>query len=558
MLYTNPLDARQNRGELSSFHHIDYQYYHPEWVMIRDCIAGERRIKERGQEYLPSLDTEFGTSYETYKNRAVFVNMVARTVMGLVGTIFRRPLKAKNADKSLLNNVTINGLDLNSFAKKLAYEVCSVGRVGVLVDYSDKKPYLTEYVAENILSWKTDMVDGRLALTYVLLREIYDETPVLDGSVIPSTLGSYIAGGLKARYRVLYVEDGVYKQRLISEVESSVLGQVTYTQSPEIVPTKSGATFSYIPMVIIGPYSATPDVQKSPVYDIATLNIAHYMTSAQLEHGRFYTALPIYYVPTNPGQESDGYVLGPSVVWEVPSDSKPGILEYFGTGLTSLTNSLTEKEEHIAQLGGRIMGIRPQASGESDNIFKMKQANEMSILLNVTESLGAGLTQAFKWYLEWDRKPFADVTVKLNQDFKALQIGARELRAVALLYQQGMLPIENVYETLQSSEFIPEDTTFEEFKDMLSNMDNFPNQPDVEARSEGYPDSKARFEEGQSKLEHGRTVELAEADRKHKENMAKRQEESKEGLQEEMFRQGRVTAQFEDKQKKDKKTPEST
>lgn len=491
--FQNSLDAVSARGELATYMHVDYKYHFPDWVSIRDGIAGERRVKEKGSVYLPALDVEYGTSFEVYKSRACFVNMIGRTVTGMVGTIFRRPVKVEGVDRKALESVTVNNLDFNLFAKKLALEICSVGRVGVLVDMRDEKPYMTEYIAENILSWRTSMVNGREELSYVLLREIIDESPRLDDEAAVSPPGGYYqTSSLSARYRVLLLENGVYKQRVYqvdsTESNPSFVGR----DFKEIVPTRNGKPFDFIPMVIMGPLSPTPEVQKSPILDIVVLNYAHYRTSAQLEHGRFYTALPVYYVPTAPGQESADYHVGPSVVWEVPPDSKPGILEYYGQGLATLATSLTEKEEHIAQLGGRIMGIRPQATAESDNIFRMKQANEMSILLNVTESMTLGLDKILRWYLDWQRINTSKLRIRMNQDFKALQIAARELRALALLYQEGILPIQAVYESLQAAEFIPEEWTLEEFTEMLNNMENFPNQPDVEAKSEGFANAQAR------------------------------------------------------------------
>lgn len=560
--YKNPLDAKSGTGELQLYMHPDYTYYHPEWVMIRDAIAGERRIKEKGTDYLPALDIEYGTTYKVYKDRAIFVNMVGRTVLGLVGTVFRRPLKVENIAKEDVKNVTLIGTDLNTFAKKLAYEICAVGRVGVLVDMRTDRPYFTEYIAENILSWRTEVVNDREVLTYVLLREIVDETPILDGvSANPSVARGYSSsyvGGLRARYRVLILEDGVYKQRVFSANMTQTNPNLLSSEYSEIIPTRNGTAFDFIPMVIFGPMSATPEVQKAPVYDITTLNIAHYRTSAQLEHGRYYTALPVYYVPTTPGQESEDYHVGPSVVWEVPVDSKPGILEYYGTGLKSLSDSLVEKEEHIAQLGGRIMGIRPAATSESDNIFMMKQANEMSILLNITDSMSAGLTLLMTWYLSWSRKSTKDIRVKLNQDFKALQVAARELRAVALLYQEGIIPIQSIYDILQGSEFLSEEMTLAEFTELLGNSANFPNQPDVEARMEGYPDARSRQSEGLTIRQQNAEDTQREMDRKHAILLEQRRLMQQDDLQSEMFDQGRKTAQFEHNLNKDLETHKST
>ena len=556
---SNSIDAIRQGTGLDTYTHADYRYYRKEWDSIRDAIAGERRVKERGTDYLPPLDVEYGTSYETYKERAVFVNMVARTVLGLVGTVFRRPIKVENVDKKNLLNVTLDGLDLNLFAKKLAYEVCSIGRIGVLVDMAAKgeKPYLTEYIAENILSWRTTNINGREVLTYVLLREIADETPLLDDGSFESSDTSNYTGGLVARYRVLLLDKGVYKQRVYDVKSNEANPDFRNLTYKEVTPTRNGTPFDFIPMIIIGPMSPTPGVQKSPVYDITSLNYAHYRTSAQLEHGRYYTALPVYYVPTMAGQEQGDYHVGPSVVWEVPTGEKPGILEYYGTGLKSLADSLVEKEEHIAQLGGRIMGIRPAATAESDNIFKMKQANEMSILLNITESMSAGLTTVFRWYLEWARLKAEGVRVILNQDFKSLAIAARELRAVALLYQEGIIPLQIVYDTLQASEFISDEMSLQEFEAMLKNLENFPNQPDVEAKFEGYPDKATQLRDQQSKRQLSSIESEAEMNRQHQNLIDQRRLDQQFSLQDQMFSQGTQTSRFEHQQAKDLETHES-
>jgi hypothetical protein len=212
---------------------------------------------------------------------------------------------------------------------------------------------------------------------------------------------------------------------------------------------------------------------------------------------------------------------------------------------------MIEKEEHIAQLGGRIMGIRPAATAESDNIFKMKQANEMSILLNITESLSAGLTIAFKWYLEWQRKSTKDVRIVLNQDFKSLAIAARELRAVALLYQQGILPVQQVFAILQEAEFISDELTLDEFMAMLDNLDNFPNQPDVEAMHEGYPDASSRLMDKTNRRKESLQEMQSEADREHQRLIQERQNDQQFGLQDQMFMQTKRTAQFEHKNTKE-------
>jgi len=459
--------------DLLDFTHPDYRYYSTEWEKARDCLAGESRIKELGQKYLPPISSDSDAAeYKTYKERAVFINMVGRTVSGLVGTVFRRPVKYERANdkiKKFANAFSKDGESMNLFAKRLSYEVCAIGRIGMLVDRSSdgkSNPYVVPYIAENILDWEYEVIDGHIQYTYVLLRELVDlghdvaKTPNNGYQRAPQTR-------IGVRFRSLHLDNGVYRQEIrIPDTK----GHVDLTRDPDnvIYPLHNGNKLDYIPFLILGTLRATPQVQRPVVADIVSINLAHYRASAQLEHGRFYTAMPVYYVPLGNTEGRDEYRLGGGVVWETPTDTKPGILEYYGHGLQELANSLVSKEEAIAQLGGRTMGIRPAGTTESEQVYKMKQANEMATLLDITDSVGEGLTTVLRWALTWADIKHNDVEVHLNQDFIALTLNARDLRAISLLYQQGILPLNEVYRVLQDSQFIADELSYDEFKSMIA------------------------------------------------------------------------------------------
>lgn len=515
-MYTNSADALSGAGELDGYLHPDYRYYKQDWTMIRDCVAGSRRVKEKSDLYLPPLGDNAGTDYDSYKLRAVFTNMTARTLGGWLGTVFRRPIKIDDIPddkRKYFDSITPNNMSANAYSKLLLQEVLGIGRIGVLVDRDPKgvnPAYAATYLAENILSWRTQVIDGKEKFVYVLLREIAERRHFLDNpanaadpqvqKLLVNSNGAERGTVLSPRYRVLrldengeYVQD-VYEFRADTNGQQKASFQVI---TPGIKPVIGGAPLTEIPFYIAGPMGVDARVQRAPLLDVADLNIAHYRTSAQLEHGRFFTALPVYYVPDGGSGEGEGeYTVGPSVVWEVPAGSKPGILEYYGSGLSTLTQSLVEKEEHIAQLGGRVVGTGGRSQG-SDNadVHASKQAHETSILLSATDAVSELMTRVMRMILTWDRVDgAAKVKVRLNQDFKLQSAGARELRAVALLYQQGILPVDQLYRVLQESEYLDDELTLDAFKKMLDDLNQFPNQPDVEAMHEGYPDAATKWQ----------------------------------------------------------------
>ena len=63
----------------------EYEIALPRWQRCRDCFEGSDAVKARGVDYLPSVASD----YDAYIKRAEFYNATARTVMGLLGAVFR-------------------------------------------------------------------------------------------------------------------------------------------------------------------------------------------------------------------------------------------------------------------------------------------------------------------------------------------------------------------------------------------------------------------------------------------------------------------------------------
>ena len=70
---------------------LEYEAALPRWQRCRDCFEGSDAIKARATDYLPALEGHQGSSekYDAYLTRAVFYNATARTVAGLLGSVFR-------------------------------------------------------------------------------------------------------------------------------------------------------------------------------------------------------------------------------------------------------------------------------------------------------------------------------------------------------------------------------------------------------------------------------------------------------------------------------------
>lgn len=532
--------------------HPEYEYFRPDWAKIRDAIAGEREIKRQGTKYLRSPKGFDSEDYATYIDRAAFYNMSAQTQAGMVGQVFRRPpvirnlpatgeITARDAGGSVqliapasvgklltqLNRFAKDGTSHQGFAKTVAAEQIAMGRFGVLIDVAPNvdvpASYAVGYAAENIVDWTVEDVDGFYIPTRVLLREFER----IDDHATPSQQNPWIgregsqtqdrnSGGRRAglaerqgsaradamarptRFTSSYTYRTIYRE-LILELQndgSRIYKQFVYVEDPlgmardVYVPKVRGRTLGFIPFVFFGSMSNAADCEKPPLLDIVDLNLKHYRTYAELEHGRFYTALPTYYAPGNQDNDAAEYHIGPGRVWEVDKEGGiPGILEFKAVGLQTLERSLNEKEQQIAAIGGRLMPGMSKSVSESDNQSALREANEQSLLLNVIMALEDGMTMLVRFWLMFRDIPLVDTATlryEIDATFLTTALDARSLRAIQQLYEGGLLPIDALYENFVKNGIIPSTTTLAEFTAQMSNPLSFIGQPDAIAQRRGF------------------------------------------------------------------------
>lgn len=492
----------------STFLHPDYVYYAPEWERIRDAEIGEIEVKRKREKYLPKMPTHDKHQYEAYLRRAVFYNMTSRTLNALYGTVFRRMPKISGISGKLrekTKRITKDSMSLHLLAKTMVKEVLAVGRFGMLVDANPDgtgDAYIAHYVAENIVDWEMEEINGYWQLSKVTLREIYyDRT------------GHFSPYDYKTRYRVLMLSDVkgamTYEQFVYEDIEGSEIPDLDNLPDRVITPTVRGQTLDYIPFMIVGPFTNHPDVQKPPILDIVTLNYAHYYSYAQLEHGRFYTASPTYWVQNDSNAQGE-YHVGPDTVWLLDKGEQAGILEFNGNGLKFLESALAQKEAQISAIGGRMMPGTSRGASESDNSLLMQERNEQTLLLNLADTSDEGLTQVLHWWADWNNaspKEIERITFEVNRDFLVKDAGAREFRAIHQMYADGVIPVEVVYDYLKRADVIPEWMEEDQYIRLLRDTQQFPNMVDVLAKMQMFPDAKSFHEFRMAREEFNQTAE---------------------------------------------------
>lgn len=421
------------------------------WQRCRDVAGGADAVKSAAEKYLPRLSGQTQTQYEAYRSKALFYNATGRTIQGMTGIAMQQPptvavpQAVKTAITQQLTDVTLAGQPFEGFAGEVVRQILNPGRYGVLVDYHEDpdpataRPYWVPYRAEQIRNWNETQRGGDRVLTLVVLEEQVETRDVDDFGVT-----------CIAQYRVLDLEDvagvGRYRVRLFRRGGVDNKEWVLYET---LTPTRRGERLTFIPFVIFGPQGVTSDVVKPPLLDLVDVNISHFQTSADYEHGCHFTGLP---TPIITGSKVQGELrIGSEAAIVLPEpEAKAYYLEFNGDGLKVLERNLTRKEELMARLGGRLLEGR-SSTQEAAETIKTRYAGDSATLQTIVGSASLGLSMLLRWHVWWHGVDAADqdVSASITSDFFAMDLTADEVKAAVLDYQAGGMSFETFYWKMQ-------------------------------------------------------------------------------------------------------------
>lgn len=401
--------------------HPKYKERAPQWRKCRDAFEGEDAIKAAGTLYLPKLKGQSDDDYKAYKNRALFYSITAKSVSALVGmaTSKNPKLNYPNSMARYFNDSSM--IQFSEIYSTVLAEVLLMSRCGVLVDMPvDGGPaYPVVYQTEDIINWRTDD-SGKITL--VVLREFveaisddeYEVTEVI-------------------QYRELRIIDGVYVQRLYNDK-----GNLISTPMPSI----RGKAIDFIPFFVVNPIGTGFSDHKPLMLDIANINISHYMSSADLEHGRHFTGLP---TPVVIGAESsqDLYI-GSTKFLVIPDkggDAK--YLEFTGQGLQSLEKAMTEKQSLLASMSARLLDNASRGSEAADAV-KLRYMSETASLTTVVNAISTTLNSVYKFIAVVTGEDESSFELILDTDFMETLIAAPEMTALFDGFFQGAISKETL------------------------------------------------------------------------------------------------------------------
>ena len=454
-----------------STQHPDYSKYLPIWTQTRDAVRGSVAVKEKKYHYLPvpdndSVDDRKGTEtarYRQYIKRALFTNFTGRTKNALVGAAFRKEpvVNLPNDLEYLANDATGDGLSLTQLVKDELSNLMETGRSILLVDYPQTdenvtvedvqrlrlRASITPFTAEQVINWKSGVINGKRMLTSVTIAEHYLATQDEFGHES------------KVQYRVLRLSEEGYTQQIYREEEP-------YTD--EFFPKKAdGSNWQEIPLIFIGSKNNDATIDDAPLSDIAEVNLAHFRNSADYEESCFLVGQPSLFITHSLSPEQfrefnpHGIKLGSRAGHVLGETGSASLLQANENQL--VMRAMEAKEQQMVAIGARI--ITDRADRETAEAARIRFASENSVLGDVVGNLSQAIVKCIGWVGEFMGVETGETTFMINREFYDKSIDPQEIMSMVTLLDRQVVAEKDIFDRIKSGGLVDPERSLDDVRD---------------------------------------------------------------------------------------------
>ena len=410
------------------------------WGLVEDLKEGTYKIRSEHRKYLPQLEREVDDSYDRRLSRSNVVPFMQRIEKMLAGMLVRKPVRLDGVSdlvREQLFDVSLEGDDLNVWLYTTARTVISYGHCGVLVDApkdGDKvRPYWVTYEPKNILGWRTEGIDGVRQLTQLRLMEQVVEPDGKYGEKIVKQIRVLEPGRFE-----IHRKDKKGEYKLHDEGEMSI---------------KDKIPFSVAYSNRVGYYES-----RSPLYDIAELNLKHYQIQSDLDNILHISSVPLLAVFGYPN--SDEITTGPSEALSLPPESR---MEYISPSSDSYESQFRRLEDLKDQINTLSLAavLGQKLVGESAEAKRIDRSQNDSTMMVVAQQMQDLIDNCLKFHSEYLNEPNAGSSF-VNRDFVTARLEPQEIQSLLALFTAGTISQETLLTQLSSGEILGDDFDVEE------------------------------------------------------------------------------------------------
>jgi hypothetical protein len=424
------------------------------WRLVRDAVRGEEAVKAQGKSYLPEPDICGADRYAKYLARAVYYNATGRTKSALTGIAFAKwpEVEVPAGLDYLLKDADGSGVGLVNQAQLVTADLLQTARGGLLADYppTDRPASRAEqaaggvratvqfYTAEAITNWRLVKRGSMLLLGLVVLKEAEEVWDGFERSEVE-------------RRRVLKlgsVEEGG-PDRYIVEVWQK--GETAWELVESRTPVDStGRPWEVIPFTFLGATNNDAAPDDAPLYDLATLNLAHYRNSADHEESLYLASQPQVWVIGADAQwlqeaQDAGIYVGSRAIGSAPQGGDVKLLQ--AAPVSAIAEEMKAKEARMAAIGARL--IQPGEVAKTAT----QAGGEEKVSHSVLSLLCDNVSDAYRKVLGWCARYMGiagETDFTIGTEFAGIQFDAQQVTAALSLVQAGKLPESDLWAYLRS------------------------------------------------------------------------------------------------------------
>jgi hypothetical protein len=398
-----------------------------QWPIVEALLGGTPAMRKAATELLPTFPNEEPKAYESRLGVSTLYPALRRTVSVMAGKPFSKALTLADdvpaRVKEYTDNVDLQGRNLHMFAHRIAREALSFGICGVLVDYPKTpaaatqadvrsigaRPYAVFYKHDAILGWKSAAFDGQIRLTQLRLAE------------------------------VAHVESGPYGTAPVNRVR--VLFRGGWELHQEFKPGEyqlvdSGLTsVDEIPFV---PYYGEQTgfmTGKSPLLDLAYLNVKHWQSQSDQDNITHVARVPILF---GKGLETNAEITVGSAdaVKATNPNADLKFVEHTGKAIESGRTSLQDLEQQMVQTGAELLVVKPgtRSATEANNDAEGNKSD----LQVIGEGWEDSLDQTLQFMAEFSGEASGG-HVSLFKDYGAATLTDASAQLILSMQQGGLI-----------------------------------------------------------------------------------------------------------------------
>lgn len=481
--------------------HPDANARRPDWVIMFDTNEGQRHIKSKTTQYLPStsgmralsgktnkLNGEGLELYTAYLIRAFFPDLVKETVRALTGILDREPanIELPDALEDMRELATPKGESLNDLLVQIHINQLLYGRVGLLLDVDAGRdlPLIVRYPAPQIVNWDDLTVtrspkqqdDAKRSEAVRRLLMV-----VLDESRFERDTGNRFTWNLVPRFRGLNLGDAG-QNVFTSTVERDGAAQTA------IQPMIRGKTLDEVPFVFINTTDLATTPGEVPLINLANLALAIYRGEADHRSALFMSGqdtLVITGYDISSGEDENPNadekpIIGSGAYLNLPDPEADA--KFIGPESQALEQQRLSLQDDYTRAGEE--GIKLLSSGagaEAAETLRIRVAGRTATLQTIAMTSATGLETALRIAATWVGADPEEVKVEPNLDFITEEQDPADLIAFATA-KKSRVPLswKSVHNWLRQKDFT--ELTFEDELEQIdeeADMDAFDTSGDA-------------------------------------------------------------------------------